>query len=184
MNTKRRGKWSRGYEENSVWEEKHITYSQEPRLETSQGSNWLYKRFIKNISTKKISKLNNPIYLGAKKVSEKIGVPLKNTKRKTNRASKISLKAQIRNLQQPSKVLRQIKKNENMFRRIEKNKTIRRKDTNQIDESEGIGERRNAKNISKRDQTIKTKKNFPKQRMKMLPASRERICKGIPAVGC
>ena len=52
------------------------------------------------VSTNNITKLKEHIYAGAKLVSKKIGIPLKNTSRNSKPGWKIGLETQIRNLRQ------------------------------------------------------------------------------------
>ena len=49
-----------------------------------------------HISTNNITKLNELIYIGAKFVCEKIGLPLKNTNKNSKRGWEIRLEAQIK----------------------------------------------------------------------------------------
>ena len=48
---------------------------------------------------------------------------------------------------------------------------------------ESIGKRRKIKKISRRGQTIQTKQIIPKERKKVLPASRVRLREHIPTTG-
>ena len=65
-------------------------------------------KLLTDISTNKITKLNELIYAGAKLVCDKIGVPLKNTNRNSKPGWEIRLKTQIRNSRQ-TKMLRRKK---------------------------------------------------------------------------
>ena len=73
---------------------------------------------------------------------------------------------------------------ENIFGQIGKSTATRTKNTTRRDSSESIGERRKTKNIPRQDQTISTKQDIPKQRKKILPASKGRMDENIPATGC
>ena len=80
-------------------------------LENNQGRNWKKKKIelLTHISTNDITKLNEIIHAGVKLFSTKIGVPWKNTNRNSKPRWKIRLEAQIRNLLQQAKTLRQTK---------------------------------------------------------------------------
>ena len=65
---------------------------------------------LRNIPTNNITELNELIYAGAIVVCEKIGVPLKNTNRKSKPEWEFWLETHIRNLRQQAKMLR-LKKN-------------------------------------------------------------------------
>ena len=71
-----------------------------------------------------------------------------------------------------------------MLRQREKSNTISTKDTAQRGKSEGTGERRKTKKIPRQDPTIQTKLDISKQRKKILPASRGRMCEDITTTGC
>ena len=70
-------------------------------------------------------------------------------------------------------------KHENMFGRAEKINTIRTKDTIRKDRSKVTDQRRKTGKIQRH-----TKQYIPKQRKKILPASRGRIGEDIPTTGC
>ena len=65
-----------------------------------------------------------------------------------------------------------------------KSNAIRTKDTTQRDKIEGTGEKRNIKNIPIQDQTMQTQKDLPKQRKKILPASKKWKYEDIAATRC
>ena len=95
MEQRRKNKW-RDYKENYIWKEDYITISKKPRLKNNQGKNWKNKLTI-NAYLNNLTELNEPIYAGAKLVSDKIGAPLKNTNRNLKPRRKIQLESQIRN---------------------------------------------------------------------------------------
>ena len=61
------------------------------------------------ISTNNITELNELIYAGAKLVCEKIGIPSKNTKKKSKPGWEFRLETQIKNLRKQQKVIKQKK---------------------------------------------------------------------------
>ena len=61
------------------------------------------------ISTNTITELNELIYAGAKLVWEKIGIPSKNTKKKSKPGWEIRLETQIKNLRKQAKMIKQKK---------------------------------------------------------------------------
>ena len=65
-----------------------------------------------------------------------------------------------------------------------KSNSIRTKDIIRRGKSKVISERMKTKSISRQDQTIETKEDIPKHRKKILPTSRRRMCKNVPATGC
>ena len=64
-----------------------------------------------------------------------------------------------------------------MLGQREKSNTIRTKDTTRRGKSEDTDERRKTKKIPRQDETILTKQGIPKQRKKILPASKEKCAK-------
>ena len=70
-----------------------------------------------------------------------------------------------------SKNIKTDEKHKNILRRVGKSNTIKTNDTTQANKSEGTGERRKTKKISRQDQMIHTKQDTPQQRKKILPAS-------------
>ena len=155
----------RDYKENLVRKENHITISQELRLESSQGRNWKDKLLLTHTPTNNITELNELIYAGTKLVCTKIGVPRKNTDGNSKLGWKIRLETQIRNLRQQVKMLKQTKKAKICWDEKEKkNNTFKTNDATQGNKSEGTGERKKTKKISRQGKTIQMKQNIPKQK--------------------
>ena len=78
-------------------------------MENSQSRNWKKKWIINTYYNEHITELNKLICAGGKLVSDKIGVPLKNTNWHSKPGYEIRLETQIRNLQQA----KMIRKREN-----------------------------------------------------------------------
>ena len=80
----------------------YLTITKKHRIEKKIEYKHIYQQ-------KNITELNELIYVGAKIVSEKIGVPLKSIQKKSKPGSQIRLEKQIRNLRKQAKMMKQRK---------------------------------------------------------------------------
>ena len=124
-----------------------------------------------------ITELNELIYVGAKLVCEKIGIPSKSTKKP---GWEIRLETQIKTTKTS-----QNNKNERRWNKQKKGQVTQENiNTTWGDKPESAGERRKIKEISKKGKTIQTKQCFPNQRKKILSRIWRRWHDHIPTTGC
>ena len=79
---------------NHVWEENHIAFSQESKLEESQIRKQESERLIDKYPNKQHHRIDL-IYVGAKLVCGKIAVPLKTTDRMSKPGWELRLESQL-----------------------------------------------------------------------------------------
>ena len=135
------------------------------------------------ISTNNITELNELIYAGAKLVCEKIGIPSKSTKKKSKPRWEIRLETKIKNLRKQTKMIKQMWR-WNMWEQKGKGNTSKNNSTIWRIKPENTGERRKIKEILTKGKTIQTKQDIPKQRKKIISATRRAWRKNLLTTGC
>ena len=115
---------------------------------------------LTHIRTSNITELNELIYARAKLISDKIGLPKKNTKP----GWKIRLETEIfKKSKTTSKNDTTEEKWWNILERKEKSNTSKTNNTTRGNKSEGTEEKKKTKKILRQDKTILTKQGVPKQ---------------------